>query len=95
MHVCMYICISGPVNLRHLDYTIAQCSPQAHTTTKHSTWSPLAMKLLNTPLLHAGFRLLLTSPIAPARATHMLVLWPYWQTSFAPRGQEHFHCLLR
>ena len=29
-----------------------------------------------------------------ARATRLLVILPYWLTSFAPRGQEHFHCSL-
>ena len=46
----MYISISVPVNPKHLDCAIAQCSPQALTTTKRSTWPPLAMNLLNSPL---------------------------------------------
>ena len=49
MYVYVYICISVPVNPRHLDCAIARCSPQALTTTKCSTWSPSATKLLNTP----------------------------------------------
>ena len=44
----------------------------------------------STSLLHAAFRLLLTSPIAPARATRLLAILPYWLMSFAPRGQEQF-----
>ena len=45
-------------------------------------------------LLHAAFRLLLTLPIASASATRLLAIPPYWLTSFAPHGQEHFHCSL-
>ena len=41
---------------------------------------------------HPAFRLLSTSPIAPARATRLLATPPYWLTSFAQRGWEHFHC---
>ena len=51
--ICIYvciICISVPVNPRHLDCAIAWCSPQALTTTKRSTWPPLTTNLLNTPL---------------------------------------------
>ena len=54
-----------------------------HETAQHSTSS-----------LHAAFRLLLTSPIAPVRATCLLDIPPYWLTSFAPCGWEHFHCSL-
>ena len=49
-YVCMYICISVPINPRHLDCAIARCSPQTITTTKCSTWPPSDTKLLNTPL---------------------------------------------
>ena len=48
----------------------------------------------STSSLHAAFRLLLTSPIASARATRLLAIPPYWLTSFAPRGRGHFHCSL-
>ena len=47
-----------------------------HETAQHSTSS-----------LHPAFRLLLMSPIAPARATRLLAIPPYWLTSFAPRGR--------
>ena len=96
MYVYTYVCISVPVNPRHLDCAIAWCSPQALTTTKSSTWPPSATKLTaqhSTSLLHAAFRLLLTSPIAPAQATCLLVIPSYWLT-FALCGQEHFHCSL-
>ena len=54
-----------------------------HETAQHSTSS-----------LHPSFRLLLMSPIASVRATCLLEILPYWLTSFAPRGREHFHCSL-
>ena len=50
----------------------------SHKTAQHSTSSLLA-----------GFRLLLASPIAPARATRLLAILPYWLTSFAPHDREH------
>ena len=55
----------------------------SHESAQHSTSS-----------LHAAFRLLLTSPIASARAARLLAIPPYWLTSFVPRGREHFHCSL-
>ena len=54
-----------------------------HETAQHSTSS-----------LHAAFRLLLTSLIAPARATRLLAIPPYWLTSFAPVAGNTSHCSL-
>ena len=54
-----------------------------HETAQHSTL-----------LLRATFRLLLMPPIASARATRLLAIPPYWLTSFALHGREHFHCSL-
>ena len=45
-----------------------------HETAQHSTSS-----------LHAAFKLLLTLPIAPARAIRLLAIPPYWLMSFIPR----------
>ena len=62
-----------------------------HETAQHFTSS-----------LHAAFRLLLTSPIAPARATRLLAIPPYWLTSFPawpgtlslfPRVNDNAHCV--
>ena len=50
-----------------------------YETAQHSTSS-----------LHPAFRLLLTSPIASARATRLLAIPLYWLTSFAPRGRNTF-----
>ena len=44
----------------------------------------------STSSLHAAFKLLLTWPIASARATR-LAIPPYWLTSFVPRDREQFH----
>ena len=51
----------------------------SHKTAQHSTSS-----------LHAAFRLLLTSLIAPGRATRLLAILPYWLMSFAPRSWNTF-----
>ena len=83
----MYIRPSQPETPRHLDCAhnnkTLYLPTIGHETAQHSTSS-----------LHAAFRFLLTSPIAPARATRLLAVPPCWLTSFAPRGWEYFHCSL-
>ena len=49
-------CISVPVRPQHLDCTIAQCSPQALTTTKCSTWPPSATQSCSTLHFSAAHR---------------------------------------
>ena len=94
IYVCMYICISVPVETPRLcnspvfsagahDNKTLYLATIDHETVQHST-----------SLLHPTFRLLLTLPIASARATRLLAIPPYWLTSFARRGREHFHCSL-
>ena len=91
--ICMYIHPSQPETPRlryspvfstgaHDNKTLYLATIR-HETAQHSTSS-----------LHAAFRLLLTSLIAPARATRLLAIPPYCLTSFALHGQEHFHCSL-
>ena len=90
----MYICISVPVNPRHLDCAVARCSPQALTTTKRFTWLPSATKFAqhSTSSLHAAFRLLLTSLIAPAIGCHLPCMAR--NTSTVPSGEAHnAHCV--
>ena len=89
IHVYMYIRPSQPETPRLHDSPVFSAGAHdnktlylaniGHKTAQHST-----------SLLHVAVRLLLTSPIAPPRATRLLVIPPYWLTSFAPKGQEHF-----
>ena len=93
MYVCMYICMyirpSQPETPRLRNSPVFSAGAHdnktlylatiGHETAQHYTSS-----------LHPVFRLLLTSPIASARATRLLAIPPYWLTSFAPRGREHF-----
>ena len=93
MYVYMYIRLSQPETPRLRNSLVFSAGAHdnktlylttiSHETAQHSTLT-----------LHAAFRLLLTLSIASARATRLLVILPYWLTSFAPRGQEHFHCSL-
>ena len=93
MYVYMYIRPSQPETSRLCnspmfsagahDNKMLYLATISHETAQHSTL-----------LLHAAFKLLLTSPIAPAKATRLLVTLPYWLTSFAPCGREHFYCSL-
>ena len=90
IHVYMYIRPSQPETPRLCNNQVFSAGAHdnktlylatiSHETAQHSTSS-----------LHAVFRLLLTLPIAPARATRLLSIPPYWLTSFAPRGHEHLH----
>ena len=95
MYVCIYVYPSQSTETPRLhnspvfsagghDNKSLYLATVSHKTAQHSTLS-----------LHTAFRLLLTSPIAPARVTRLLASPPYWLTSFAPRGREHFHCSFR
>ena len=99
IHITASVCnIVSPVNPREtprlhnspvfsaaaLDNKTLYLATIGHESAQHST-----------SLLHAAFRLLSASLIAPARATHLLAILPYRLKSFAPRGWEHFHCPLR
>ena len=88
--VCIYVCIiimyirpSQPETTRLHNSPVfsagAHLATIGHKSAQHSTSS-----------LHAAFRVLLMSLMAPVRATRLLAIPPYWLTSFAPRGREHF-----
>ena len=97
MYVCMYIimyihpsqpeiprlCNSPVFSAGAHDNKMLYLTTIGHESAQHSTSS-----------LHTAFKYLLTSLIASARATCLLAIPPYWPTSFAPRGWEHFHCSL-
>ena len=90
MYVYMYIHPSQPETPRLRNSPVFSAGAHdnkmlylGHETAQHST-----------SLLHAAFRLRLTSLVAPARAIRLLAIPPYWLTSFAPRGRKHFHCSL-
>ena len=86
MYVCIYVymyirpgqpetprlCNSPVFSAGAHDNKMLYLAAIGHETAQHSTSS-----------LHAAFRLLLTSPVASARATRLLAFPPYWLTSFA------------
>ena len=93
IYVYMYICPSQPETPRLHNSPVFSAGAHnnkmlylatiGHETAQHSTSS-----------MQPAFRLLLTSPIASARATCLLAIPPYWLMSFALCGREHFHCSL-
>ena len=99
MYVCMYVCMyvymyirpSQPETPRLRNSPVFSAGAHDNKTLYLATASHKTA-LHSTSSLLATFRLLLTSPIAPARAARLLASPPYWLTSFALRDPEHFHC---
>ena len=81
MYVYMYIRPSQPETPRLCNSLVF--SAGAHDNkTLHLAIIGYKSAQHSTSLLHAAFRLLLTSLIAPVRATRLLAIPPYWLTSF-------------
>ena len=93
MYVYMYIRPSQPETPRLRNSPVFSAGSHDNKTLYLATIGHKTAQY-STSSLHAAFRLLLTSPIASARATRLLGIPPYWLTSFVPRGREHFHCSL-
>ena len=93
IYVCMYIRPSQPKTPRLHNSPVFSAGAHDKKTLYLATIGHESAQY-STSSLHTAFRLVLTSLIAPVRATHLLVIPPYWLTSFALRGQEHFHCSL-
>ena len=80
MHVYMYICPSQPEMPRLRNSPVFSAGAHDNKT--------LYLAIIGHETAQHSTSLLLTSPIASARATCLLAILPYWLTSFAPRGQE-------